>query len=169
VFSSIKARFQDMGVIKALCEAAERHARQEGQKEPGAEHFLLAAFDLPDGTAPSAFRAVGADPADLRPAIQRQYAEGLKRVGLEPALAGLLTEPAPAAGKIFDAAPSGQDVMRKLAEGRAGHRPLLGAHVVAIVADMPHGVVARALRVMGIDAVALQAAAERIAVEKQAG
>jgi len=30
-------------------------------------------------------------------------------------------------------------------------RPLLGAHVVGVVASMEHGVAARALRVMGVD------------------
>ncbi|MCR6499180.1 Clp protease N-terminal domain-containing protein [Shinella sp. CPCC 101442] len=168
MFGSIKARFGSMGTIRALCERAEHHARQEGQKEPGAEHFLLAALDLPDGTAQRTFEAVGADPANLHQAIERQYADGLKLVGLDPALAGEFAVPATPTQKLYEAAPSGKEVMQKLAEGRAAHRPLLGAHVVAIVAGMPHGVAARALRVMGIDAEALRAAANRIASEKQA-
>lgn len=168
MFSSIKARFESMGTIKALCERAEQHSRQEGQAGPGAEHFLLAAFDLPDGTAQRAFEAIGADPSAFRTAIERQYAEGLTLVGLDPAFAGGFPENAPPARKLYEAAPSGQEILQKLAEGREVHRPLLGAHVVAVVAGMPHGVAARALRVMGIDAEALGAAANRIAGEKQA-
>ena len=36
--------------------------------------------------------------------------------------------------------------MKELAANRNDHRPLLGAHVVAIVAAMEQGVAARALR-----------------------
>ncbi|KNY17472.1 peptidase [Shinella sp. SUS2] len=164
MFDRIKERFQSMGTIKALCEQAEQHARQDQQKEPGAEHFLLAALDLPDGTARRAFEAIGADPDAFRPAIARQYADALKMLGLPAGLAAGLTEPepAPAQRAVFDAAPSGKAVMQTLAEGRGSHNPLLGAHVVAIVAAMPHGVAARALRAMDIDAKALQAAADRI-------
>lgn len=162
MFSSIKARFNDMGTIRTLCARAEHHARQEGQGEPGAEHFLLAALDLPEDTAQRAFRAVGADAAGLPAAIERQYAEGLKMLGLDPALAASLAPPSPPARNLFDAAPSGQEVMRILAEQRAGHRPLLGAHVVAVVAGMQHGVAARALRLMGVDSEALRAAAVQI-------
>lgn len=169
MFSSIKTRFQSIGTIKALCEEAERHAREEGQKDAGAEHFLLAAFDLPDGTARQAFAVIDADPTGLRPAIERQYADGLKLVGLDPALSGGFSEPPPTKQKLYNAAPSGQAVMQALAEERRAHRPLFGAHVVGIVAGMPHGVAARALRVMGIDAAALQAAALKIVNEKQAG
>ncbi|MCJ8053129.1 Clp protease N-terminal domain-containing protein [Shinella curvata] len=168
MFSSIKARFQNIGTIKALCEGAERHAREDGQRDAGAEHFLLAAFDLPDGTARRAFAAIGADSAGLRPAIERQYADGLKLVGLDPTLSDVFAAPAPPKQKLYDAAPSGQAVMQALAAERVGHRPLLGAHVVDVVAGMPHGVAARALRVMGIDAAALQAAALNIIREKQA-
>ena len=45
----IRQRFADMHTIKILAEAAERHAGAAGEREPGPEHFLLAALDLPDG------------------------------------------------------------------------------------------------------------------------
>ncbi|AOF91749.1 Clp protease N-terminal domain-containing protein [Sinorhizobium sp. RAC02] len=164
MFNRIKARFESMSTIRALCEQAEQHARQDQQREPGAEHFMLAALDLPDGTARRAFEAVGADAAGFRPAIERQYGEALRLVGLDPAVSVHAAEPEPLPSRhgVFDAAPSGQAVMQRLAEGRKEHNPLLGAHVVSVVAGMPHGVAARTLRVMGIDAKALQDAADRI-------
>lgn len=170
MFGRIKARFESMGTIKALNEAAERFALEDQQREPGAEHFLLAALALPDGTARLAFEAVGADADAARPAIARQYGEALKAVGLDPAFADQAgePEPLPTPRAVFDAAPSGKEVMQRLAEERQSHSPLLGAHVVAVIAAMPHGVAARALRVMKIDAEALQAAAERIARERTA-
>lgn len=164
MFNRIKARFESMGTIRTLCEQAEQHARRDQQREPGAEHFVLAALDLPDGTARRAFEAIGADAAGFRPAIERQYGEALRLVGLDPAVSphAAELEPLPSQRAVFDAAPSGQAVMQRLAEGRKEHNPLVGAHVVSIVAGMPHGVAARALRIMGVDTKTLQDAADRI-------
>ncbi len=109
MFSRIKQRFNDMGTIKALCERAEHHALQDQQREPGAEHFLLSALDLPDGTARRAFARVGADASDLPPAIARQYAEALRPLGLDPLLSERLVrgqEPLPRNGGAYAAAPS---------------------------------------------------------------
>jgi hypothetical protein len=152
-----KQRLKDVGTIKTLCQAAEAHALREGQDEPGAEHFLLAALDLPDGTARRAFQRVGADPAALEPAIARQYAEPLRALGIDE----IPAEPAPLkSGKgLYRAAASGQEVLQALAANRASGG-LIGAHVAAVVAAMPHGVAARALRAMGVDLAALRTAAQ---------
>lgn len=163
MFSRIKQRFNDMGTIKALCERAEYHALQDQQREPGAEHFLLSALDLPDGTARRAFARVGADASDLLQAIARQYAEALRPLGLDPRLSEQLAQgqvPLPRNGGTYAAAPSGDNVMQALAADRASHRPLLGTDVVARVVDLREGVAARALRMMGVDPDALKAAAE---------
>lgn len=53
--------------------------------------------------------------------------------------------------------------MQALAADRQSHRPLVGAHVVALVAAMEHGVAVRALREMEIDRDQLRAAAEAAA------
>jgi ATP-dependent Clp protease ATP-binding subunit ClpA len=154
----LRQRIGDMGVIGALCRRAEDHARRDGQTEPGAEHFLLAAVDLPDGTARRAFERVGADPAGLTSAIAAQYAGALSSLGLDlddsPEVPG-------AAQRLYSAAPSGREVMQLLAAGRRHDDPppLVGAHVVAVVAAMQHGVAARTLRAMGVDREALRRAA----------
>ena len=166
MFSRIKARFNDMGTIGTLCTGAEQHALRDQQREPGAEHFLLAALDLPDGTARKSFEDVGASPAALKDAIARQYGDALAAIGLDvgpPSDAS--TGPAKLATRpgAFNASASGQEVMQALAADRKAHGPLLGAHVVAIVAGMPHGVAARALRAMGVDLGQLRSAAEAVA------
>ena len=160
----VKRRIADMGTVKALCLGAESEARRDGQREPGAEHFLLAALDLPDGTARRAFMRAGADPAGLRDAIAGQYADALAALGLGGlGLGGLAGAPAlpPAPPHPYEAAASGKEVMQALAAGRGLAEPtrLTGAHVVAIVAAMPHGVAARALRTLGVDAETLRRAA----------
>ncbi len=57
--------------------------------------------------------------------------------------------------------------MQGLAKARAQHSPLLGSHIVAIVAGMPHGVAARALRCMGVDLDDLRLTAEAVSRERK--
>lgn len=167
MFNAVKAKLRDMGTIKRVCELAESHALRDRQMEPGAEHFLLAALDLEDGTARLAFQAAGFDPDGLKMAIDRQYSAALQSIGLamEPSAQGNKQVPRRPERGLYHAAPSGQQVMHALADSRVQHAPLLGAHVVAIVAAMPHGVAARALKSLGVDAARLRIAAENIAAD----
>lgn len=161
MFQGLKSKLGDMSTIKRLCERAEAHALQDQQREPGAEHFLLAALHLPDGTARLAFERWGVEPDDLRAAIERQYGDALRSIGLRAEMpAGT---PMSANAGIYQAAPSGREIMQALAATRKGHSPLLGAHVVAIAAVMSNGVAARALRALGVDAIDLKSAADAIA------
>ncbi|WP_077959919.1 Clp protease N-terminal domain-containing protein [Ensifer adhaerens] len=161
MFDGMKSKLNDISTIKLLCERAEAHALLDQQREPGAEHFLLAALDLPDGTARLAFEQVGVEPGAVRAAIERQYTDALRSIGLNanmPADTPVSTKPG-----VYQAAPSGREVMEELAATRKHHSPLLGAHVVGIVAGMSHGVAARALRILGVDCSALKTAADAIA------
>lgn len=164
MFRRLRQRLRDMATIKALCEGAERHARGNGQPQPGAEHFLLAALDLPDGSARRAFERVHADADGFRAAMMRQYQEALRSVGLNGASVhdegdALPASPHPAP---YRAQPSGQAVMQRLAQLPRTHpaAPLLGTHVVVVVASMEHGVAIRSLKAMGIEPQALRAAAQ---------
>jgi hypothetical protein len=165
MFARIKARLNNVKTLKSLCLQAEQHALRDQQRQPGAEHFLLAALDLPDGTAKQVFESIGADASMLAPAIARQYDDALRSIGIDPGVAGMngAREPLEVQRGIYDASASGQQVLRSLADERQTHDPLLGAHVVAVVAGMKHGVAARSLRAMGIDAGQLKSTAEHIA------
>ncbi|MFC5373668.1 Clp protease N-terminal domain-containing protein [Brevundimonas faecalis] len=161
MFQGLKSKLDDMGAVKRLCERAEAYALQDQQRQPGAEHFLLAALDLPDGTARHAFEQAGAEPDALRAAIDQQYADALRGIGLiaeTPTAAPLPTPSGP-----YQAAASGQAVMQALAATRKSHSSLLGAHVVAVVADMSEGVAPRALRALGVDLARLKSTADAIA------
>jgi len=161
MFPALKTKLKNVTTLKFLCERAEIYALQDQQREPGAEHFLLAALDLPDGTARRAFEQAGVIPDDFRTAIERQYAVALGSIGLK---AELPTDRSmSAASGVYRAEASGQQMMQALAATRADHRPLLGVHVVAIAASMPHGVVARALRALGVDSATLKSSADAIA------
>lgn len=155
----LKQRIADMRTIKTLCEAAERHANAMGEREPGAEHFLLAALDLPDGLARRAFVQAGIDPSRLRPGIIAAHGGALAAAGIDPSvLEG--DAPLPPAGGAYRAKGSMETVMRLLAGWpRAPGEALTGAHVAAAIASGRHGTAARALRAIGADGAALAAAA----------
>jgi ATP-dependent Clp protease ATP-binding subunit ClpA len=140
----------DIATISRLCSAAEKHAGGAGQRQPGAEHFLLAALDLPDGSARRVFQRAGADASQFSSAIERQYQEALQAVGAELPMFETEEPVAPASG-LYKAQPSGQEVMQRLAEQRTPGIGLSGAHVVLAVASSAHGVAPRALRAMGVD------------------
>jgi hypothetical protein len=165
MFQRIKQSLKDVKTISTLCRQAEEYALSDGEREPGAEHFLLSALDLSDGTARRAFERINAHPADLRDAIARQYDDALRALGFDPNGAKELTETLPLSAKhgLYRAAPSGQEAMQALAARRKGDAeiPLVGAHIVSVIAGMQHGVAARALRAMGIELNALKSAAEK--------
>ncbi|KQW25445.1 hypothetical protein ASE36_21140 [Rhizobium sp. Root274] len=165
MFESLRTKFRSAKTITRLCKTAEAYALKDGQHDPGAEHFLLAALDLPDGTARMAFEELGADPRTVRSAIADQYRDALRAIGVEITEMPTPSEAAPLLSKdiLFEAAPSGQEIIQKLAAKRHYHRPLLSAHIVSVVTDAPQGVAARALRKLGIDRDELRARAEAIA------
>jgi ATP-dependent Clp protease ATP-binding subunit ClpA len=158
-----------MRTIDRLLRGSEAHARRMGDALPGAEHLLLSALDLPDGTARSAFAAAGADPDGYGAAVAAAHSEALRAVGI-----ALGPEPAPPAGPAepvregpMRAAPSQQAAFReavRLAKQEFPSR-LRGGHVVIAVAGAEHGTAVRALAAMGVDRAALAAAA-RVALER---
>lgn len=155
----LKQRIADMRTVKTLCEGAERHANAMGEREPGPEHFLLAALDLSDGLARRAFVRAGADPAGLRAGILAAHGAALAGVGADP---GLLAgaAPLPPTDGAYRAKGSVGAMMRALsALPRGPGEALTGAHVAAVVAAHPQGTAARALKALGTDGPALAAAA----------
>lgn len=151
----LRQTFRDMKTIKSLCERAEQHANASGHTEPGAEHFILAAFDLPDGTARQAFRRANADPAQFEAAIARQYGLALQDLGMTtpsgspPAVVPVRV---PAGTGPFRAKPAVKALMDALWQLRkADAAPLLGAHVVLAALSATYGVTPRSLQCMGLD------------------
>ena len=160
MFQRIRQRLKDMRTLHLLFTRAEHHARTQGQPQPGAEHFLLAAIDLPDGSARRAFARIGADPDALPAAIEQQYRDALAQIGIHTDLPP--ARPVTSGPGIYRAQPSGEGLMQTLADARKGQPgPLLGAHLVALVAAMPQGVAARALNTLRVDLPALAEAARQ--------
>jgi hypothetical protein len=53
-----------------LCLCAEKDANKYGQEKPGAEHFILAALDLQDGSARDVFKRLEVNPDAINQAIK---------------------------------------------------------------------------------------------------
>jgi ATP-dependent Clp protease ATP-binding subunit ClpA len=149
---------REFRTIRRLLGGAEDLARASGEQLPGAEHLLLAAVALPDGTARRAFERLTVDPGGLSAAIAAQHADALRAIGIDP---GDTAAPEAPASGVFRATPSAQVVFQRAVDlsGTPKPRRLLGAHVVVAVCEMEHGTVARALRLMGVDRDRLAAAA----------
>ena len=169
MFKTIRQRFRDIGTIKALCFEAEKLANVDGQKEPGAEHFVLSALALPDGTARKAFLRIHADPDNFRAAIAQQYEDALQNLGFalphDAEISGETTS-VPTSKGPYKTQPSAQALMQTLTreimvkEQKANSlAPLLSAHVVLAATSAQYGVAARAFRAMGIDSASLAEAA----------
>lgn len=160
MFAKLKQRWQDTRTIMKLSLDAEQRALHEGQRHPGAEHYTLAALDLPDGSARRVFARIGADPEAYRAAIANRHAAALNGIGL--AAPGHDAGAAPAdPALLFDAQPSGQALMQSLPElQRRLPAPLCGAHVLLAAASMAHSAAGRAFKAVGIDLQALGSAAE---------
>jgi ATP-dependent Clp protease ATP-binding subunit ClpA len=161
MFAKVKQRLQDMSTVKRLCEGAEGAVRRAGQELPGAEHYVLSALALDEGSARRVFARLGMDADAYRTALAGLHAEALRKVGID---ADGLGQPMPAGGKpaaLFDSQPSGQALMRALQEvAKQSAAPLCGAHVLLAAAGMQHSLAGRALRGMGVEPATLVRAAE---------
>jgi len=160
MFAKLRQRWHDARTIMKLSLDAEKRALQEGQQHPGAEHYTLAALDLPDGSARRVFARIGVDPEAYRAALADRHAAALNAIGLHAPVEASATDSA-AATLLFDAQPSGQSLMQSLPElQRRLPAPLCGAHVLLAVAAMAHSAAGRAFKALGIDLRSLSSAAE---------
>lgn len=153
---------QDIRTMNTLFTAAEKEAALVGESEPGAEHLILASFDLPDGSTRRAFQRVGVYPQAFRDAIAEQNAEALRKIGIAPddgVLDGRLAEPTPSRGPLRTKG-SSQNVFKKVVKLVKKERSqLYGAYIVLVAAEAEHGTTARALEHLGVHREALAEAA----------
>ncbi len=156
--------FREMRAIKDLLTGAEGIARSMGDEQSAAEHLLPAAFDLPDGSGDRVLGRFGLDRERLRAAIVEQHAAALVAAGMRPEVAAQLSDASPfdppTGSGIYRSSPSAQEAFQRAgAMARSARRPLVGAHVVAAVAEMEHGTVPQLLERLGIERSAVAAAA----------
>jgi ATP-dependent Clp protease ATP-binding subunit ClpA len=153
-----------MRTIAALLTDAEGVARRMGDSQPAAEHLLVAALQLPEGSAARALDRFGVTAERLGGAITDEHAAGLVAAGVEPEAARRLAEPTaiePAAGSgLYRSSPSARDLFNAAASAARGAKQrLVGAHVVLAASDVEHGTLPRILDRLGVDRAQLREAA----------
>jgi ATP-dependent Clp protease ATP-binding subunit ClpA len=154
----------DMRTIKQLLTDAERIAREMGEEEPGAEHVLLSALGLPDGSAARTFHALGVDADGIRAALRAEQSDALVAAGVPREAADAMADPRPldAAGVplVYGAGPSARELFQAAGRlARSSQQRLAGAHVVVAVAGLERGTVPRVLDRLGVDRARLADAA----------
>ncbi|MBK7822012.1 MAG: Clp protease [Tessaracoccus sp.] len=137
----------DIRTINALLTEAERQALSLGDSAPGAEHLVLAALMLDEGSARD---LLGINDTRFRDALVATHAAALEKVGISVPAEGL--SPAPAKPGVYRSEASAQEVFQRakvLAKQDRGG--LKGAHIIRAAAEREHGTVARVLKHLGID------------------
>lgn len=162
MFRRLKARAADVKTISGLLLQAEEIARSGGTDKPAAEHLVLAALHLPDGTASRTLARVGLSGEDLRGALEDQEVGDLERIGIQAPddqIRAELPELTAPTG-VYQSEPSAQQLFRAAGDdARRNGEPLVGAHVLRAAAASEHGTTARVLRRLGIEPGALERAA----------
>ena len=154
----IRQAGEDIAFMNALFTTAESEAHRLGDELPGAEHLLLAALMMDDGSGRDAFRSAGGDANALSLAITDLHAEALRAVGVHAQEAAAID--AITAGPYRTSA-SAQEAFQRAAELSKARRPhrLRTADVVRAVAERESGTAARAIASLGVERAALIAAA----------
>lgn len=154
VLQKMRRRLGDMATIKELMESAETIAREDGLGQPGAEHLVLAALDLPDGTARAALERAGSSRDAYAVTLREQHTAALAAIGVavdDDLIDAALPDPTSPAG-VYRSDTSAQELFRRAGDdARADGGGLLGAHVIRAAAGVDHGTVARTFERMGID------------------
>ena len=132
------------------CEEAERIGRSHGVARPGSQHFVLASFDLKDGTARQAFSNLDASPEGFAEAIRAQFEAALRHAGVElPPHADpepATTIPSPNASRLYRSAASGQSLIQRIAADARKQRSLLAVDMLVAAALEECSIAARAAR-----------------------
>ncbi len=148
--------------MNLLFTGAEDEARRAGEAEPGAEHLVLAALELPDGSARRAFENVGADPDEFRVALGAQHIDALGSAGIEApeeVFADRLPEPSQPTG-VYRSKGSAHKMFKKVVKMVKKERSqLYGAYFVLVASESDLGTTARTLAAMDVDRTQLMAAA----------
>ena len=153
----------DIRFMQSLFPAAEAEAASMGEKEPGAEHLILASLEFQEGSCRRVFERVDADPDQFRAAVVAQHSSALESIGIEDDVSSIdsrlpLTADRPSG--VYRSAPSARQVFPEVVTRvKRDKSRLSGAYILLVASQMEFGTTARALATMGVDRDELAAAA----------
>lgn len=144
--------FDDVKNLSVLLAEAEHQANTLGDRVPGAEHLVLAALMLEDG---SARELLGVDAEQFRAAIIAVHEDALAALGIT--VSDIDLPPVKATSLLYRSEASAEEVLRRtrVLAKKAGVR-FRGDFIVRAAAEREYGTVARVLQSLGIDRETLQ-------------
>ena len=180
IVRKIRQRLRDMRSLKETGLRAEQIAIEMGETLVGAEHWVLAALEMPDDSARRAFERINADHHLLRDALQKQYRDALESIGIDAAAlaipegAGTPAPTEPEDFQGFKAQASTRALFAQMADDGHSNAPLSevpafsSAIVVHSASKLDRGSLPRALETMGVNREALRSAAAAVISELSA-
>lgn len=159
MFDKLRRARADLSTMNTLFPAAERIAAGEGVDRPGAEHLLLAAFELEDGIGVEAFKTYNVTPDDLRTAIAAQHQDALLSVGVDAddeAIAAAMPAVRSSTGPYQSQGSMQTAFQRSMALAKADKAAINSGHLLLAVTEPDHGIVSRALDRLGVTKASLQ-------------
>jgi len=141
---------EDIRIMDRLFAGTEAETAALGDAEPGPEHLVLSALELPEGSARRAFERLGADPDGFRTSLAE-----LRGVAPCP------DPPEPTRSRHpVRLGPRGRDLFPRVVElVRADKSRIYGAYVLLVAANMGDGTIEQVLERMHVEPQALAAAA----------
>ena len=150
----IKQRLKNMRTVSGLISKAGNIANEMGDRQPAAEHLVLAAFEMPDGLALRAFQRLAGEPDLFSTALAKRRDQILQSIGVDTG--GLVLDqqdvmvapPAMPGAQI-----SAQQVLREMA-GKTGFwqaSPVTGMDVLSAVVSLRGGLAADVLESLGVN------------------
>ena len=159
-----RSRVYDIRFMQSLFPAAEALAGAAGEKEPGAEHLIIASLEFQEGSARRVFGRVGADPDRFRDAVADQHAAALRQLGIENdamAIDMQIPPPPQRPSGPYRSAPSAREVFPEVVKlVKRDKSRLSGAYILLVASQMEFGTTARAFDEMGVDRDELATAAQ---------
>ena len=141
-----RTRNQSIRIVTQVLRAAERESQRDGRQEPAAEDLVLAALELPDGTAQRALATVGCDAEGLRNALAAQHANALSTTGISGDVPDNAVPPLAAPRGVYRSAGSAQELFQEVTRRqRQAGSPLTSAWFLLVGAERVKGPLARAL------------------------
>ena len=133
---------EDIRTMERLFTTAETEAAQAGEPHPGAEYLVLAALQLPEGSARRTFERLGTDPDGFRTALL-----GQDHGAEDPPV----TDPATPHRPVRYGA-SGRDLFQEVVGlVRSEKSQIYGAYIVLVAAQLDYGATPTALKKMNVD------------------
>ena len=164
MFNGFRRARADLATMKQLFFEAERLAHRDGIDEPGAEHVLIAALDLPDESGRRALQEFGVDRDQLHAAVIAQHHEALQAIGIgadDNAIDALLPPPHRPRGP-YRSTPAAQALFQRATElAKLDRSPLRSGHFVLAAAEASQGTLPRVFNHLAIDRHRLEIVLER--------